>query len=71
MEAVMSFGEILEAADRLSLEAQETLVDILRRRVIERRQEDLARDIRAAQREFAAGRCYPVTPDALMAEILA
>jgi hypothetical protein len=71
MEAVMRFGEILEAAEKLQLEEQETLVDILRRRITERRQEELVREIRAARKEFQAGRCSPATVDELMTEILA
>ncbi len=64
------FGEVLEAAEKLTLEEQETLVDILNRRVIDRRRTELAKDIRDAQREFDDGVCKPTTPDDLMREIL-
>ena len=70
MENVLAFGEVLEAADQLSLEEQETLADILQRRVIERRRQELAADVRSARREYAAGSCEAVTADELMAEIL-
>jgi hypothetical protein len=70
MEAVMTFGQILEAADGLPLDEQETLVDILRKRIVEQRRERIVRDIRSAEQEFKAGRCRRVTPDELMAEIL-
>ena len=63
------FGEILEAVDRLPLEEQETLVDVLRRRVIESRREEITRDTRQAQKEFHEGFCKPVTPSDLMKEI--
>ena len=66
----MSFGEILEAADQLSLEEQETLAEILHWRVLEQRRNELAEDIREAQEEFRAGHSRPATPDDLMAEIL-
>jgi hypothetical protein len=71
MEAVLSFNQVLEAADRLPLVDQETLVDILRRRIIDERREALVTDIQAAEREFQAGQCRAMTPDELMAEILA
>ncbi len=71
MEAILSFDQVLEAADQLPLTDQETLVDILRHRIIGERREALARDIRAAEREFKAGHCRAVTPDELRAEILA
>jgi hypothetical protein len=70
MEKTMPFGEVLEAADKLSLEEQEALIEVLHRRLIERRREELARDIQEAQEEFQAGRCRPVTPAELMKEML-
>ena len=71
MEKVASFADVLEAADELPLDDQETLAEILHRRVIERRREQLAREVLQAHKEYKQGRCRPVTPDELMAEILA
>ena len=71
MENVLAFGEVLEAADRLSPEEQETLADILGRRIIERRRQELTAEVQSARKEYKAGSCEPVTPDELMAEILA
>jgi hypothetical protein len=71
MGKVASFAEVLEAAGELPLDDQETLAEILHRRVIERRREELAREVVQAQKEYKQGRCRPVTPDELMAEILA
>jgi ADP-dependent phosphofructokinase/glucokinase len=70
MESMLAFGEVLEVVDRLSLEEQERLIEVVRRRVIERRREELAKEIQDAQKEFQAGHCHPVTPDELVAEIL-
>ncbi len=70
MERALAFGEVLEVVDTLSLEEQEMLTEVVHRRVIERRREELAKDIQDAQREFQAGHCHPMTPDELMAEIL-
>jgi hypothetical protein len=66
----MLFGDVLEAVDNLSLEEQETLIDILHRRVIERARKRLAAEIQEARREFADGRCRPTTTDEIMEEIL-
>ena len=66
----MPFGEVLEAADNLSLDEQETLVGILSRRLVEHRRLELAEDILEALREFQKGGSRPVTPDELMSEIL-
>ena len=70
MKDILPFGQVLETADRLPLADQEALVEILQRRVIERRRAEIAKDIQAAQEEFRAGYARPVTPDELMAEIL-
>jgi U3 small nucleolar ribonucleoprotein component len=70
MEKTLTFGEVLDTVEQLSLEDQEALTDIVRRRIIERRREELAKDIQEAQEEFNAGNALPVTPDELIAEIL-
>jgi len=70
MEKTLSFGEVLETVDQLSLEDQATLIGIIRRRIIEQRRAELAKDIQEAQKEFRAGHVRPVTPDELMVEIL-
>lgn len=67
---MISFGEVLEAADKLTLEEQESLIDILHRRMIERRRAELAKDIEEARKEFREGRCQPATPGEIMDEIL-
>ncbi len=65
-----SFGEILEAADKLSLEEQETLIDVLSRRAADRRRDLLGRDIRKARKEFKEGQVRPAAPDDILSEIL-
>lgn len=62
-----SFGEILEEADKLSLEE---LIYLLSRRAEDRRRDQLARDIRKARKEFEEGHARPATPDEIMSEIL-
>lgn len=69
MEQGEKFQDILEAADRLSLEDKEALIDVLQRRLVDQRREEIAREIEAARREFQSGKCQPMTPDELMKEI--
>jgi hypothetical protein len=66
----MQFGELLEAADQLTLEEQADLVEVLRRRISERRRDELAEEIRAARQDYAAGRCVPATPADILKNIL-
>ena len=64
------FGEVLEAANSLPTEDQESLIVILKNRLRDRRRAELAKDIQEAEKEFEKGECRPVTPDDLMREIL-
>ena len=64
------FSEVLDAADKLSPEEQDALIDVLHRRQIERRREEIRQAAEEAEREFQAGLCRPVTPDELMRELL-
>jgi hypothetical protein len=70
MEQTVTFGEVLEAVESLSLEEKESLIEILQRRLIEARREELAREIESARNEFQAGQCKPASPDTLIKEIL-
>ncbi|OQX12750.1 MAG: hypothetical protein BWK80_43425 [Desulfobacteraceae bacterium IS3] len=70
MQHINSFGEVLEAADKLSPEDQETLIDILSRRVADYRRAELIKNIEEARKEFREGRCKVATPDEIMKEIL-
>ena len=66
----ISFADILEAAEQLSLEDREDLIRILRNRLREQKRADIITDVKEAQQEFTQGRCQPVTPEELMKEIL-
>jgi hypothetical protein len=66
----MLFGELLEAADHLSLEEQADFVEVLRRRVAERRRNEIAGEIQEARRDFAAGKCQPAAPSTILKSIL-
>ncbi len=70
-ENITSFGEILEAADKLPLIDQESLVDILQKRIIDRRRGRLAEEIRESRKEYEAGTCRESTPKDIMDELLA
>ncbi len=70
MAKTLSFQEVLETIERLSLGDQEALMDVIRRRIIEQRRAELAKDIREAEEEFKAGNVRRATPDELRREIL-
>jgi len=70
MQNQIAFGEILDVVDRLPLEDQTELIDILQHRIAEQRRKQLAKDIRDAGREFKQGLCKPAAPDDIMKAIL-
>lgn len=70
MDHVMTFGEILEAADELPVDDQQSLLEILQRRLVERRREGIARDVKEAHEALKAGKCRTATPDEIFDEIL-
>lgn len=65
-----SFGQILEAADKLSLEEQDQLIEVLSHRAAERRRALLSREIRNARKEFKEGLAKPSNPDDILSEII-
>jgi hypothetical protein len=69
-KAPSSFHVVVEAADHLTQEEQETLIELLNRRLADRRRTELVADIQEAQREFESGTLRPTTPDDIMHEIL-
>jgi hypothetical protein len=65
-----TFSTVLDAADALSLQEQETLIEILRHRIAERNRQRLIKDVQEARRDFAQGQCPEATADEIMREIL-
>lgn len=70
MSEVKQFGEVLEAADSLSQEEQQELIDILQRRMAQEARKRLLADVAEARKEFAEGRCMPVSANDLVREVL-
>ena len=70
MEQAISFQEALEAVETLSIDEQETLVDIVQKRLIERARQRLAADIEESRWEFAQNCCQAVSVESLMDELL-
>lgn len=69
MQQTMSFAEVLETIEKLSLDEQEILVGILHRRIAERGRRSLTIDVQDARQEFAEGRCKAAKVEELMKEI--
>lgn len=64
-----TFSEVVEAADNLSVDEQETLVEILRHRIAKRNRAAVVRDVAEAHAEFQAGQALPATVREIMDEV--
>ena len=65
------FGDVLEAVDQLSIPDQETLLEVVRRRLVEARRAEILDEVKRGEKEFGEGQCQEATPADLMKEILA
>lgn len=65
----MLFGEVLDAVDQLPPKEQETLVEIVARRIAERGRKRLLADVQEARREYETGGCPQTTVDELITKI--
>jgi len=64
-----TFAQVLDSADELGVEEQESLVEVLQRRLAERHRAALVDAVKEARREFAAGRCRPATAKLIVRRI--
>ena len=66
-----TFAQVLEEADALSVDEQESLVSILQRRLRELRRAELVKTVHEARKEFKAGRARPSSPGEIIRKIVA
>lgn len=64
-----SFHEVVQEIDRMPLVQQEELLDIMQRRLNERRRDAIAADVAEGDEEFLAGHLQPKTVDQIMKDI--
>ena len=69
MSAVMRFNDALEVVERLTLDEQTELVEVMRRRLADRERNRLLEELRESREEYARGEFKTATADELMKEI--
>ncbi len=69
MAKAASFSELLDAVDRLSLDEQESLIDVVHHRVAESRRQEISSLISSARKEYQQGKLSPETPQDIMNSI--
>jgi hypothetical protein len=65
----VTFNDALETVESLPEEQRETLIDIVRNRLIEKRRDKLAQSIKKAKEEYAQGDVKQGTVEDLMREL--
>ena len=70
MSKPIAFADALASAEQLDADDQAELVAVLSRRLAERGRERVAATVEQARREFAAGKCQPMTAVDLVREAM-
>ncbi len=68
MDNKVPFAEVLDVVEKLSMEEQQTLVDILHHRIREMHRDTMAAEIEKSRRELREGSCHPAAVDDIMKE---
>jgi hypothetical protein len=63
------FSEIVDAMDKLSIDEQKAIVQILRRRIAEQNRSDLVRDVAEARAEFTNANSQAASACDIMNEV--
>ena len=66
-----SYGQVLDSIDALPEDQQESLLDIVCKRLAERRRAALVKSVGEARKEFKTGKLRPATSSEIMRKILA
>ena len=61
-----SFAQTLDAIESLPMDEQEDVLEVLQRRLAERRRAELIATVKRARKEFDAGKCKPASVAAIM-----
>lgn len=66
----LTFNDVLEAIARLSEEEQETIAEIVRRRIIEQRREEIAHNAKIARQQYRESKLRRGTLEELEQDLL-
>ena len=67
----LDFNQVLDNVDSLSLDEQEMLIEIIRKRLIEAKRDQIAANIAQAKLDYESGNVFRGSVDEIMAEITA
>lgn len=65
----MSFSDVVDVVSNLSLDEQESLMEIIHQRMIEKGRERILADIEEGRREYREGLLQPTTPEEIAKDL--
>ena len=65
----LGFDEVLDVVETLSASDQEVLIELLKKRLSQKRRQEIAANIREATEEYKAGKARRLTVDEFMADL--
>ena len=69
MPQVSKLDQVLESIEVLPIEDQEILVDLINRRLVEKRRDEMAKNILRAQKDYEAGNVFRGSVEDVIAEL--
>jgi hypothetical protein len=66
-----TYGQVIDSIEALPEEQQESLIELLQRRLAERRRTALVKSVQEARKEFKSGKCRRASPAEIMRKVLA
>jgi hypothetical protein len=66
-----SYGQVVDSIEALPDDQQESLLELVQRRLAERRREALIKSVAEARKEFKSGKLRPASPAEIMRKVLA
>jgi hypothetical protein len=65
-----SFAQTLDVIESLPVDEQEDVLEVLQRRLAERRRAELVTTVKQSRKEFAAGKCKPTSVAAILRQVI-
>ena len=66
-----TYGQVLDSIEALPEEQQESLMELIQRRLAERRRQALIKCVQAARKEFKSGKLRAASPAEIMCKVMA
>ena len=66
-----TYGQVLDLIEALPEDQQKSLVDVVGKRLVERRRAALVRSVQEARKEFKSGKLRPATPSDIIRKLRA